>query len=75
MFVTFLTSLAVFLFFYTVQPLSANEGFYGIIEKRPEGKVGKWVIGGRPVDVTEQTELDDDNIPLKSGCICRGLYR
>ena len=46
---------------------AADEDFYGIIESRPEGKVGTWVIGGRSIEVTERTDLDEDHGPLKVG--------
>ena len=49
------------------QVATANDDFYGTIESRPEGKVGTWVIGGRSVEVTKSTELDDDNGPLTIG--------
>jgi hypothetical protein len=34
----------------------ADDEFYGIIESRPEGKAGAWVIGGRQVMVTDKTK-------------------
>lgn len=46
---------------------SADEDFYGIIESRPEGAVGTWVVGGRSIEVTDRTELDDDHGPLEVG--------
>jgi hypothetical protein len=45
----------------------ADDDFYGILEKRPEGKVGTWVIGGREVQVTEKTKLEEDDGPLVAG--------
>lgn len=51
----------------TVQVAVADNDFYGIIEKRPEGKAGTWIIGGHSVEVTERTDLDEDNGPLKIG--------
>lgn len=45
----------------------ADEDFYGIIESRPAGKVGTWVVGGRSVEVTETVKLDDDEGPLTVG--------
>ncbi len=42
-----------------VQVAVAGNDFYGIIESRPDGKVGTWVVGGRSVEVTERTDLDD----------------
>ena len=45
----------------------ADEEFHGIIESRPDGSGGTWVIGGRSVRVTGQTELDEDHGPLEIG--------
>lgn len=45
----------------------ADDDFHGILESRPEGKVGTWVVGGRSVEVTERTDLDEDNGPLNIG--------
>jgi hypothetical protein len=45
----------------------ADDDFYGILEKRPEGKVGTWVIGGREIQVTEKTKLEEDDGPLVAG--------
>ena len=45
----------------------ADDDFYGIIESRPDGKVGTWVVGERSVMVTEDTDLDEDHGPLKVG--------
>ena len=45
----------------------ADEDFYGVIESRPEGKVGTWIVGGRSVEVTESVELDTDRGPLIVG--------
>jgi len=50
-----------------VEPVLADKDFYGIIESRPDGKSGTWVIGGRSITVTEKTELDEDNGPLIVG--------
>src|SRR5690606_12944776 len=47
--------------------IQAGEEFYGILESRPEGKVGNWVIGGRQVAVTEKTKLEEDDGPLVVG--------
>ena len=40
---------------------------YGLIESRPEGKVGPWMIGGRSFDVTDKTKLEEDDGPLVVG--------
>jgi len=50
-----------------VQVAVADDDFYGIVESRPDGKVGTWTVGGRSVEVTESTDLDEDNGPLKTG--------
>jgi hypothetical protein len=39
----------------------ADDDFYGIVETRPVGTAGTWVVGGRTVTATEDTELDDDH--------------
>ena len=43
------------------------DGFYGFIKSRPEGKVGTWVVGGRSIEVTNETRLDDDHARLDVG--------
>jgi hypothetical protein len=50
-------------------PLSSQAGdeFYGIIEKRPEGKVGSWMIGGKQVAATDKTKLEEEHGPLAVG--------
>lgn len=45
----------------------ADDEFYGIIDSRPESKVGTWVVSGRSIEVTEDAELDEDNGPLRVG--------
>lgn len=45
----------------------AGEDFYGKIETRPDGKVGQWVIGGKAVNATAETELDEDAGPHAVG--------
>ena len=45
----------------------ADDDFYGVIESRPDGKVGTWVVGGRSIEVTDKTDLDKDNGPLEVG--------
>lgn len=37
----------------------AGDDFYGVIERRPSGKVGTWVVGGRTFKATSETELED----------------
>ena len=48
-----------------------NEVEYtGILEHRPEGKDGMWVIDGKSFSVTEDVELDEGHGPIKVGaCI------
>ncbi len=45
----------------------AEDDFYGVVESRPETKVGTWVVGGRTIEVTEETELDEDHGELTGG--------
>lgn len=62
---TFLTSL--------LASCADNEVEYtGILEHRPEGKDGMWVIDGKSFSVTEDVELDEDHGPIKIGT-CVGL--
>lgn len=44
---------------------SADDDFCGIIESRPGGKVGTWIVGGCSFEVTELTDLEKDDGPLK----------
>jgi hypothetical protein len=44
-----------------------DDDFDGIIESRPDGKVGTWVVGGRSVDTTESTRLEEEHGPLRQG--------
>jgi hypothetical protein len=48
-------------------PALAADDFYGIIESRPEAKVGTWVVGGRSVITTESTTLEENHGPLREG--------
>jgi hypothetical protein len=52
----------------------ADEEFYGIIESRPDAKTGTWVVGGRNVEVTENTELEEDHGPLVVGACVEVEY-
>jgi hypothetical protein len=45
----------------------ADDDFDGIIESRPMGKAGTWVVGGRSVNVTDQTRLEEEDGPLTVG--------
>ena len=52
---------------------SDNEVEYtGILEHRPEGKDGMWVIDGKSFSVSEDVELDEDHGPISVGA-CVGL--
>ena len=63
--------LTAFLFLFVVMGMTqvsyADKDFYGIVESRPDGKVGTWKIGGRSVEVTDMTRLDEDYAPIKVG--------
>ncbi len=41
--------------------------YYGILDHRPEGKDGMWVIDGKSFSVTEEVELDEDHGPIEAG--------
>ena len=41
--------------------------YYGVLDHRPEGKDGMWVIDGKSFSVTDEVELDEDDGPLKAG--------
>lgn len=41
--------------------------YTGLLEHRPEGKDGMWVISGRSFSVTQEVELDEDNGALTVG--------
>lgn len=45
----------------------ADDDFHGIIESRPDGKTGTWVVGGRSAEATERTRLEEQHGPLKVG--------
>ena len=45
-----------------------NEVEYtGILDHRPEGKDGMWVIDGKSFSVTDEVELDEDHGPIAAG--------
>ena len=45
-----------------------NEVEYaGVLDHRPEGKNGMWVIDGKSFSVTEEVELDEDHGPITIG--------
>lgn len=41
--------------------------FTGILEHRPEGKDGMWVINGQSFSVSDEVKLDEDHGPLIKG--------
>jgi hypothetical protein len=46
----------------------AKQEFYGNVEKMPEGgMVGEWVVGGRTVTATKDTELKEKYGKLQVG--------
>ncbi len=46
----------------------ADEEFYGVVKSMPEkGYMGQWEIDGKTVQVTEKTEIDEDNGKLAVG--------
>lgn len=47
---------------------SDNEVEYtGILEHRPDGKDGMWVIDGKSFSVTDEVDLDEDHGPIAAG--------
>ncbi|MCB5190841.1 DUF5666 domain-containing protein [Methylobacillus arboreus] len=46
---------------------AAEEEFYGVIESRPQTDVGTWVVSGRQLNVTKDTELEQKHGPLVVG--------
>jgi len=52
---------SVFIAQSVTQVALADDDFYGIVESRPVGTAGTWVVGGRTVKATENTELDEDH--------------
>lgn len=58
--ITFLISLSA--------SCSDNEvEYYGILDHRPEGKDGMWVIDSKSFSVTDEVELDEDHGPIAVG--------
>lgn len=47
----------------------------GIVQARPAGKVGTWVIGGRSFTATRATRLDTLEGPLSVGACAKVRYR
>ena len=59
--------LFVFLVFVFSPFVFAEEEYTGIIESRPEGIAGTWIVGGNSYIATEKTEIDDEKGPLQIG--------
>jgi hypothetical protein len=49
----------------------ADDEFRGVIESRPDTKVGTWTVGGKSVEVTENTKLDEEHGPLTKGACAK----
>ena len=47
---TLVTFLVSFIALSIGKVAIADDDFYGVIEKRPECKLGEWIIGGRSVE-------------------------
>ncbi|MGD2055004.1 MAG: hypothetical protein PVG45_12965 [Gammaproteobacteria bacterium] len=62
-------SLALFTFVVILSAsCSDNDVEYtGILDHRPEGKDGMWVIEGKSFSVTADVELDEEDGPLQPG--------
>jgi hypothetical protein len=43
----------------------------GKLDYRPQETAGVWLVGGRPVDATDQTRLLTVNGPLRAGACVR----
>ena len=46
---------------------AGRERHYGVIETRPEGRLGTWVIGQRSFVADSRTEFDETEGPLALG--------
>lgn len=61
-------SLAVLAFAGVVSSVqAAEEEFYGVIESRSDTNIGTWVVSGRQLNVTKDTELEEKHGPLVVG--------
>jgi hypothetical protein len=48
----------------------ADQDFHGIVESRPQGPGGTWVIGGRHIEVTQPIIINEGAGPLVvGGCV------
>lgn len=59
--------LAVMITLFTTSCADNEEEYYGILDHRPEGKDGMWVIDGKSFSVTEEVELEEDHGPVQAG--------
>jgi hypothetical protein len=41
--------------------------YYGILDHRPEGKDGMWVIDGKSFSVTNDVKLEEEHGPITAG--------
>lgn len=64
--------LIVFLISLSASCSDDEVEYTGILDHRPEGKDGMWVIDGKSFSVTEEVELDEDDGALTVGA-CVGL--
>jgi len=60
-------SICFSLFCIYSTPLFAGEEYKGILNARPQGTAGNWIIGDRVFKATDKTKLDEENGPLKVG--------
>jgi len=59
---------AVLMVFALLTPVWADRDFYGKVEKLPAGGyIGEWIVDGKSVQVTQDTELDFEHGPAKVG--------
>jgi len=66
------TTIIAFLISLSVSCADNETEYTGILDHRPEGKDGMWVIDGKSFSVTDDVELDDDDGPIEAGA-CVGL--
>ena len=54
-------------FILTDQQKTVSVEYTGILDHRPEGKDGIWVIDGKSFSVTDEVDLDEDHGPITAG--------
>ena len=59
--------LLVFLISISASCSDNDTEYTGILDHRPEGKDGMWVIDGKSFSVTEEVDLDEDHGPITAG--------